>query len=370
MRCEWLFILSQGDEDVVPQKPHQGRNHRRGHHSSRASRPPSRRPVEDRSRAEDMNKSWRREDDMEQSWRTAEDVDTSGGEKDTNDTGPAVEEDSTSLDNALLLSDEEGCGIEDGEVVDEVVCGQAAGMPGRWVEVVHEEQQSSSTEELLTALHLKAQAFADNGWQEYWTSAGPSHLAQSWSQQYPSIPLNKVECVCGVDFLCQTMETQMSLNSTVPAAAEEHQNTLESDCPPLDDEEAEPNDHEILAMWNELYNNQYWFIYSWYRGDQPLQQQQDDDTVDMDQQLDQVLTPVSITVACVTMMYLHSNLTLTKSTTAAKLTAGLLTHGWSDQHCSCLSSQFLRQNIKEVPVHGLLTQREGGVQSSSQVRCC
>ena len=247
-----------------------------------------------RSEEKDTKEQSWRSDDMEQSWRTAEDA-ASGRESDTR----VAEEE---VDNADKLSDEEG-GVVDW---DEVGCGQAAGMPGRWVEVVREQQLPSCTEELLTALHLKAQAFADDAWQEYWTSTGPSHLAQCWSQQYPSISLDKVEYVSGIDFLCQTMQTQMSLDTADG-----------NGCPVSEDEEAEPSNHEILEIWKEFYNNQYWYMYGWYRG-QDSSQQQDDHTVDMEQ-LDQVqVNPLW----WYHYIYRYSNPTLTRRT-VLELTTGL-----------------------------------------------
>ena len=68
----------------------------------------------------------------------------------------------------------------------------------------------STEEELLEALRLKAKAFADKNWEEYWKSEGPSLLARGWVNMYPLIPLQRVEEVCAVDFLCCTM-TQLDL---------------------------------------------------------------------------------------------------------------------------------------------------------------
>ena len=68
----------------------------------------------------------------------------------------------------------------------------------------------STEEELLGALRLKAEAFADKNWEEYWKSEGPSLLARGWVNMHPLIPLQRVEEVCAVDFLCCTM-TQLDL---------------------------------------------------------------------------------------------------------------------------------------------------------------
>ena len=68
----------------------------------------------------------------------------------------------------------------------------------------------STEEELLEALRLKAEAFADKNWEECWKSEGPSLLARGWVNIYPLIPLQRVEEVCAVDFLCSTM-TQLDL---------------------------------------------------------------------------------------------------------------------------------------------------------------
>ena len=70
----------------------------------------------------------------------------------------------------------------------------------------------STEEELLGALRLKAEAFADKNWEEYWKSEGPSLLARGWVNMHPLIPLHRVEEVCAVDFLCCTM-TQLDLTA-------------------------------------------------------------------------------------------------------------------------------------------------------------
>ena len=69
-----------------------------------------------------------------------------------------------------------------------------------------QEQEISEQDELLQALKLKAEAFADKSWEVYWLSEGPRILASTWMSTYPSIPLTRVEEVCSVGFLCQAVE--------------------------------------------------------------------------------------------------------------------------------------------------------------------
>ena len=212
-------------------------------------------------------------------------------------------------DQWTSCSSQEQSGVDWGEVE----AGKAAGMPGCWEPVEQDtvttgDQASpsslthqfapSSTQELLGALEMKAQAFADQEWQHYWSSAGPAHLAWSWRQQHPHISLTKVECVSGVDFLCQALQTHMTLSTPdqpdQPARCEETkkeedgQYTVqhaysESEEAPVEGPEVsrdedvttsmegggrDPNDTEVLAMWNEFYNLLYWTHYSWFRGGQ------------------------------------------------------------------------------------------------------
>lgn len=68
----------------------------------------------------------------------------------------------------------------------------------------------SEEDELLGALQLKAEAFANKNWNEYWKSEGPSLLAGGWVNAHPLVPLRRVEEVCAIDFLSSAM-TQIDL---------------------------------------------------------------------------------------------------------------------------------------------------------------
>lgn len=231
-------------------------------------------------------------DDMADNLLCEKDENESKGDDDDNDVEKKEEEE------GMLCPNESSDSFADSSLLnreqhdvdwEEVVRGEAAGMPGQWIPVVQDHTSTTATtEDLLSALHVKAQAFADDDWQQYWSTTGPSHLAHSWTQSYPSIPLNKVENVSGVDFLCQAMQTQMILTSDTIAAEEENMVTVEEPSTTVDgcesavtgdnenshekerEEESksvEISDVEILSMWNKFYNNHYWHIYSWYRGD-------------------------------------------------------------------------------------------------------
>ena len=218
-----------------------------------------------------------------------------------------LSEDDVRDDQLTSHSFQDHSGVDWGEVE----AGYAAGMPGRWelvesddVTSTQPEAPTSPTQELLGALKRKAQAFADQEWQQYWSSAGPVHLAWSWKQQYPGIPLTKVECLSGVDFLCQSLQTHMTLNTTQDSdqltnvetrqeedgccmSPSEHATSSEhvemtvgastAEEPrevgvAIPTEEGggreEPSDTEVLAMWNQFYNQHYWSHYSWFRGEQ------------------------------------------------------------------------------------------------------
>ena len=61
---------------------------------------------------------------------------------------------------------------------------------------------SREEEELLLALRMKAEAYADKGWESYWAREGPRLLAAGWREAQPNVSLARVETVCGVGFLC------------------------------------------------------------------------------------------------------------------------------------------------------------------------
>ena len=64
----------------------------------------------------------------------------------------------------------------------------------------------SAEEELLEGLRLKAEAFSNASWNEYWATHGPSLLACGWTEVHPNIPLHRLQRVCALDCLAQTME--------------------------------------------------------------------------------------------------------------------------------------------------------------------
>lgn len=67
--------------------------------------------------------------------------------------------------------------------------------------------ETSEEEEILQALRLKAEAFASKSWENYWLVEGPRLLASGWLGLYPHIPLARVERVCSIDFLCETVKS-------------------------------------------------------------------------------------------------------------------------------------------------------------------
>lgn len=90
----------------------------------------------------------------------------------------------------------------------------------------------SEEDELLGALQLKAEAFANKTWNEYWKSEGPSLLAGGWVNAHPLVPLRRVEEVCAIDFLSSAI-TQIDLTlgnetTTVATLGSHGDNTLGS----------------------------------------------------------------------------------------------------------------------------------------------
>ena len=107
-------------------------------------------------------------------------------------------------DNESTQSQDDLCS-EDLFAIDleEIAAGRAARMPGEWECIPVEEDPTTATQDLLTALRIKAEAFANSEWQSYWSLHGPSVLATTWTNQYPRIPLQHIEALTGIDFLCQ-----------------------------------------------------------------------------------------------------------------------------------------------------------------------
>lgn len=116
-------------------------------------------------------------------------------------------------DDGSIPSQDASCD-EDQFVIDleEIAAGRAARMPGKWECIASEQEPSNTaTHELLSALQTKAQAFSNKEWQMYWSLHGPSYLATRWTSLYPHIPLEHIETVTGISFLCQSLEEKMNL---------------------------------------------------------------------------------------------------------------------------------------------------------------
>ena len=60
-------------------------------------------------------------------------------------------------------------------------------------------------EQLFEAIKMKAEAFANAGWQLHWARHGPGLLSQGWKAAYPHVPLEKIQTLSGIDFLCHGM---------------------------------------------------------------------------------------------------------------------------------------------------------------------
>ena len=56
---------------------------------------------------------------------------------------------------------------------------------------------------LLQALRMKAEAYANKAWEEYWRRAGPSLLAQGWITTHPDITLKYVRVLKGGKYIYQ-----------------------------------------------------------------------------------------------------------------------------------------------------------------------
>ena len=205
---------------------------------------------------------------------------------------------------------------------DEVKEGKAAGLPSQWETVSEEEKDeeadlsSSIGMDLYDALRVKAAAYANHEWQEYWSHYGPAYLAECWQEQHPDITLKHVESVSGLGFLCEALEQKMQLEScpelekatiegeqAMPPdeseiktrikadeinlildvglpesavksqilASEEHTYTPEvphSQC--SNDTMSKSNvvsltDEEVLHLWNEFYNSLYWYAFQLFQ---------------------------------------------------------------------------------------------------------
>ncbi len=180
--------------------------------------------------------------------------------------------------------------------------------------VQSEPTLDSETDELLTALRIKAAAFSNESWSIHWLANGPQILIDGWKQTYPDVPLSRVARVCSVDFLAPFLtETTPLFNSE-----DLQQFALQDDdkdCPNSEDKETEVktaieneleklqisdqdatqeinvptvvqmdtsaskneppceekvSDENITAMWGAHYNSYYWFCFQSYQQEQLL----------------------------------------------------------------------------------------------------
>lgn len=168
---------------------------------------------------------------------------------------------------------------------EEVKEGRAAGLPGQWIPTSVEPEPNPSRvtgDELYDALKLKAAVYADHQWQAYWSTHGPSYLAQTWREQYPHIPLEDVDTACGLGFLCQSLEDKMQLNvsddmttgagmsdkSVAQCSDPKHvcsdSQVLGEDTQDMDTGSKPPKE-DLISMWNTFYNSAYWYVYSLFK---------------------------------------------------------------------------------------------------------
>ena len=155
----------------------------------------------------------------------------------------------------------------------------------------------------MESLRLKAEAFSNQAWSEYWAAYGPSLLVRGWVSVYPHVPLEQLHRVCALECLAQAME-QLGLEggdgesngmSRVIAGTSESvlregsemlnasaddttQEIVVSDggmaeegngadvSPPSSPSHghassAAPTDEEVARLWSEHYNSYYWYCY-------------------------------------------------------------------------------------------------------------
>ena len=150
---------------------------------------------------------------------------------------------------------------------------------------------------------MKAEAFANAGWQLHWARHGPGLLSQGWRAAYPHVPLEKIQTLCGIDFLCHDMdglgmrlsEEQDSVgaidsvgkglgtghhpSANEPAASTDvvmagshgrtdvvMVGTTETTCSPQHGEQGVCSSEEDIAnTWNDFYNCMYWHCFQCYK---------------------------------------------------------------------------------------------------------
>ena len=157
---------------------------------------------------------------------------------------------------------------------------------------------------MFEALKMKAEAFANAGWQVHWARHGPGLLSRGWRSAYPHVPTDRVQSLCGIDFLCHDMDgLGMGFNEEqdhavggasgpmeVALATGDHPATegsvgkgdgeetcgrgssfvevTSSDVPVCSSggEGADPLcPEDITNMWNEFYNCMYWHHFQCFR---------------------------------------------------------------------------------------------------------
>ena len=155
-------------------------------------------------------------------------------------------------------------------------------------------------EQLLLAIRLKAEAFANKEWTQYWNTHGPSMLAAGWVAVHPHIPLQQLQdSIQSLGFLTLAMD-QLGLASTTAVAAmdqdsvsagdeigsgpaqkeferlkqEVSENFLEAGVSEEREEpsaemggaggDCMPSTDELLHLWDEHYNGYYWYAYQMF----------------------------------------------------------------------------------------------------------
>ena len=191
-----------------------------------------------------------------------------------------------------------------------------------------DEAPPTEEEQMLAALRMKADAFANKEWEAYWLREGPALLTAGWLSSHPTIPLTKVKEVCSLDFLSSAINslslesggqdggshstdalvatsfkeggnlTEGSLESKLDYSEMEVSSAHDQAQPATESEEASADvmktagsdgemaakleedvsmetaigSEAIAAMWNEHYNWYYWYMYQVFVQQQETQQ--------------------------------------------------------------------------------------------------
>ncbi len=193
------------------------------------------------------------------------------------------------------------------------------------VPVQSEPSLSTDTNDLLTALQVKAAAFSDESWNTHWQANGPKILIDAWKQAHPDMPLSRVARVCSVGFItpflteseasvhdsplsdddtdslllqkqtsadnedCTVMDTntepvatadgnkmvngleKLQLSEINATQEIDESSVVESSClntePPCGD--VMSND-DLVTLWGDHYNSCYWYCFQSYSQEQLL----------------------------------------------------------------------------------------------------